>query len=41
MEKKIIDVSEHNGTINWAQVKAAGIAGAIIRCGFGDDIAYF
>lgn len=39
MKKKIIDVSEHNGTINWAQVKAAGIAGAIIRCGFGDDIA--
>lgn len=39
MERKIIDVSEHNGTINWAAVKTAGIAGAIIRCGFGDDIA--
>ena len=30
----IIDVSEHNGAIDWAKVKASG-ASAIIRCGYG------
>lgn len=34
----IIDVSIHNGSINWAKVKAAGVTGAIIRCGYGRDI---
>lgn len=34
----LIDVSEHNGTINWEAVKAAGVQGAIIRCGYGMDI---
>ena len=29
-----IDVSYHNGTINWAQVKQAGVDFAIIRAGF-------
>lgn len=38
MEKFLIDVSEHNGTINWEQVKPH-IDGAIIRCGYGMDIA--
>ena len=33
--KKIIDVSEHNGKINWEKVKASGIDGAIIRLGWG------
>ena len=33
--KLVIDVSEHNGKINWEQVKAAGVDGAIIRVGFG------
>lgn len=33
----IIDVSIHNGSINWAKVKAAGVEGAIIRCGYGRD----
>ena len=37
--KKVIDVSYHNGTINWDSVKAAGIDGAIIRCGYGSDMA--
>ena len=32
-----IDVSYHNGTINWTKVKAAGISYAIIRCGYGSD----
>lgn len=30
-----IDVSEHNGTLNWANIKAAGITFAIIRSGYG------
>lgn len=37
MDRKIIDVSYHNGTIDWEKVKAAGIEGAIIRCGYGMD----
>ena len=39
MSKLIIDVSYHNGVINWEKVKASGCAGAILRCGYGDDIA--
>lgn len=38
MEKKLIDVSKHQGIIDWAKVKASGIDGAIIRCGYGDNI---
>lgn len=38
MAKKLIDVSEHQGTIDWNKVKSQ-IDGAIIRCGYGDDIA--
>lgn len=34
---KIIDVSEHQGKIDWEKVKPQ-INGAIIRCGFGQDI---
>lgn len=30
-----IDVSEHNGTLNWTNIKAAGVAFAIIRSGYG------
>lgn len=33
---KGIDVSKHNGTINWNKVKASGIKFAIIRGGFGN-----
>ena len=42
----IIDVSEHNGLINW-EVTKEHIDGAIIRCGYGsnydkqDDIKFF
>lgn len=36
---KGIDVSDNNGKINWAAVKAAGVQFAILRLGFGDDIA--
>lgn len=37
IKAKIIDVSEHQGTIDWNQVKAH-IDGAIIRCGYGMDL---
>ena len=37
MEKFIIDVSHHQGVIDWEAVKAAGVEGAIIRCGYGMD----
>lgn len=36
---KGIDVSQHQGQIDWAKVKADGIDFAIIRCGFGDNYA--
>ena len=32
-----VDVSDHQGTINWNAVKNDGIDFAIIRCGFGKD----
>lgn len=35
--RKGIDVSEHNGDINWDKVKAAGIDFVILRCGYGQD----
>ena len=35
----VIDVSEHNGTIDWDTVKAYGVDGAIIRIGFGTQRA--
>lgn len=38
MSIKGIDVSAHNGTIDWQKVKAAGIAYAVIRIGYGSDI---
>lgn len=38
MNQLVVDVSHHNGVINWELVKATG-AHAIIRCGYGDNIA--
>lgn len=35
---KGIDVSEHNGKIDWEKVKNDGIDFAIIRCGYGQDM---
>ncbi|MBQ8781095.1 MAG: glycoside hydrolase family 25 protein [Oscillospiraceae bacterium] len=32
---KVIDVSRHNGIINWEKVKADGVDGVIIRAGYG------
>ncbi len=39
MERKGIDVSTYQGDIDWDRVKKAGIEFAIIRCGYGSDIA--
>ena len=36
-EYKIIDVSYHQGNINWTKVKEAGIEGAIIRSGISTN----
>lgn len=38
MALNVIDVSYHQGVINWNAVKG-NIDGAIIRCGYGDNIA--
>lgn len=38
MDRFVIDVSHHNGRIDWDKVKATG-AHAIIRCGYGMDKA--
>lgn len=35
---ELIDVSHHQGMIDWEKVKASQIAGVIIRCGYGTDI---
>ena len=37
MAEKWIDVSAHQGVIDWPRVAEAGIKGAIIRAGYGDD----
>lgn len=34
-----IDVSSHNGVIDWGKVKNSGVSFAIIRCGYGSDLA--
>lgn len=39
MERTLIDVSVHQGDIDWAKVKKH-IDGAIIRCGYGSDYTY-
>lgn len=39
MKRKIIDVSQWQGWIDWDLVKRSGVDGAIIRCGYGNDMA--
>lgn len=36
--QKVIDVSEHNGKIDWEKVKKSGIDGAILRVGYGNEM---
>lgn len=38
MTEKWIDVSAHNGIIDWPKVAAAGIKGVVIRAGYGNSI---
>lgn len=38
MAYKVIDVSEHQGIIDWNTVKG-NVDGVILRCGYGDNIA--
>lgn len=33
----MIDISKHQGIINWSSVKASGVTGAIIRAGYGQS----
>ncbi|QHJ73726.1 endolysin [Butyrivibrio virus Bo-Finn] len=37
--KTIIDISKHNGAVDWERVKKSGVDGVILRCGFGQDEA--
>lgn len=37
----VVDVSYHNGVINWKKAKEAGVVGAIIRCGYGRDFTKY
>lgn len=39
--KKGIDVSHHQGTINWNSVKTTDVDYAIIRCGYGDNYTQY
>ena len=32
-----VDISSHNGDVNWKQLAAEGVDFAIIRCGYGDN----
>jgi lysozyme len=38
MSEKWIDVSSHNGKIDWKKVAASGIKGGIIRAGYGGEL---
>lgn len=33
----VVDVSYHNGAIDWTKAYADGVRGAVIRCGYGSD----
>lgn len=37
--QKLIDLSQHNGSVDFTKVKAAGITGVILRTGYGKNIA--
>lgn len=37
----VVDVSVHNGVINWTKAKESGVNGALIRCGYGRDFTKY
>lgn len=39
MSELWIDVSVHNGTIDWNKVKSAGVKGVVIRAGYGSELS--
>nr|WP_319487226.1 GH25 family lysozyme [uncultured Caproiciproducens sp.] len=39
MSEKWIDVSAHQGSIDWPSVAASGVKGVVIRAGYGDSAA--
>ena len=39
MSENWIDVSAHNGVIDWPRVAASGVSGAVLRAGYGNDAA--
>ena len=39
MQMRGIDVSKHNGTIDWNKVKISGVDFAIIRAGYGNTVS--
>ena len=39
MNMRGIDVSKHNGAVNWSHVKADGVQFAILRAGYGKEVS--
>ncbi len=39
VNERWIDVSVHNGAVDWPKVAASGVKGAVLRAGYGDDIS--
>lgn len=37
MSTKWIDVSAHQGIVDWPKVRASGVVGAVLRAGYGND----
>ena len=37
MQKKGVDISEHNGSVDFQALKNAGVQFAILRLGYGSD----
>ena len=37
----VVDVSVHNGVIDWNKAKSSGVEGALIRCGYGRDFTKY
>ena len=37
MRNYVLDISGHNGEVDFAKVKAAGIAGVMLKCTEGDS----
>ena len=38
VNKKGVDIGDHNGDVDFGKLKAAGFEFVMIKCGFGSDI---